>query len=198
MSETYRPLLGISMGDPGGIGPEICVKALDTPAVYDTCRPLVVGDAEIVRDAVRFCSLELEVSPCDRAAEGGYHPGAIDVLDLDNLPLSALKLGTVTAAQGRASFEYVARVIALALAGEVDGTVTAPINKAALNAGGCHYAGHTEIYGDLTGTADYSMMLADGDFRVTHVSTHVSLREACDRVKTPRVLKVIELTHEAL
>jgi len=83
-------------------------------------------------------------------------------------------------------------------AAKVDGTVTAPINKAALNAGGCHYADHTEIYGELTQTADYSMMLAEGDFRVTHVSTHVSLREACDRVKTPRVLKVIKLTHDAL
>ena len=91
-----------------------------------------------------------------------------------------------------------AKAISLALAGDLNGTVTGPINKAALNAGGYHYAGHTEIYGDLTRTADYTMMLADGDFRVTHVSTHVSLREACDRVKTPRVLKVIELTQEAL
>lgn len=198
MSETYRPLLGISMGDPGGIGPEICAKALGTPAIYDTCRPLLVGDAEIVRDAVRFCGLDLEVAACDRAADGDYQPGTIDVLELGNLPLSALKLGTVTAAQGRASFEYVAKAIALALEGEIDGTVTAPINKAALNAGGYHYAGHTEIYGDLTGTADYSMMLVEGDFRVTHVSTHISLREACERVKVQRVLKVIELTHEAL
>jgi 4-hydroxythreonine-4-phosphate dehydrogenase len=198
MSETDRPLLGISMGDPGGIGPEICAKALDTQVTYDLCRPLVVGDAEILRDAVRFCGLDLQVRVCDRPGDGDYRLGAIDLLDLKNLPLSELQLGTVTAAQGRASFEYVAKVIELAMAGEIDGTATAPINKAALNAGGCHYAGHTEIYADLTGTRDYSMMLAEGDFRVTHVSTHVSLREACDRVRTPRVLKVIELTDEAL
>jgi len=198
MSEPSKPLLGISLGDPGGIGPEICAKALGSPAIYDLCRPLVVGDAEILREAVRFCSLELPIRVCDRPANGAYRPGVIDVLDLGKLPLSALRLGTVTAAQGKASFDYVAKVIALALAGEIDGTVTAPINKAALNAGGCRYAGHTEIYGDLTGTADFTMMLAEGDFRVTHVSTHVSLREACDRVTIPRVLKVIELTHEAL
>jgi len=198
MSETYRPLLGISMGDPGGIGPEICAKALDASTVYELCRPLVVGDAEILRDAVRFCGLDLEVQACDRPADGLYRRGVIEILDLRNLGLPGLQLGTVTAAQGKASFEYVVKVIELAMAREIDGTVTAPINKAALNAGGCHYAGHTEIYGDLTGTKDYSMLLVEGDFRVTHVSTHVSLREACDRVKTPRVLKVIELTHEAL
>jgi len=198
MTDIYRPLLGISMGDPGGIGPEICAKALDSPATYDLCRPLLVGDAEIMRDAVRFCGLDLQVRSCNRPSDGGFRNGAIDILDLRNLPLSVLKPGAVTAEQGRASFAYVAKVIALAMAHEVDGTVTAPINKAALNAGGCHYAGHTEIYADLTRTADYTMMLAEGEFRVTHVSTHVSLREACDRVKTHRVLKVLELTHDAL
>lgn len=198
MSQKYKPLLGITMGDPGGIGPEICAKAFAVPSIYDCCRPLLVGDAEIMRDAVRFCGLQLDVRVCDRPAEGAYQCGAIDVLDLHNLPLSALALGAVTAAQGKASFAYVAKVIELALAKEIDGTVTAPINKAALNAGGCHYAGHTEIYADLTSTRDYTMMLVEGDFRVAHVSTHVSLREACDRVKTPRVLKVIELTHAAL
>jgi len=198
MQRHARPLLGISLGDPGGIGPELCAKALDSPAIYDLCRPLIVGDAEILRHAVDFCGLALRVRACDRSADGVYRPGIIDVLDLCKLPLSALRLGEITAAQGRASFDYVAKVINLALAGEIDGTVTAPINKAALNAGECHYAGHTEIYGDLTGTRDFTMMLAEGAFRVTHISTHVSLREACDRVKTPRVRRVIELTHEAL
>lgn len=120
------------------------------------------------------------------------------MLDLKNLPLGDLQHKTVTPAQGRASFEYVERAIALALAGDIDGTVTGPINKAAINAAGYHYAGHTEIYGTKTGTRDYSMMLADGGFRVTHVSTHVSLREACDRVKKERVEKVIHLTHDTL
>lgn len=198
MSTRPKPLLGISMGDPGGIGPEICAKSLDSPATYNLCRPLVVGDAEILRDAVRFCGLALRVRACGQLSDAAYRHGTIDVLDLRRLPSSALRLGTATAAQGKASFDYVTQVIILALAGEIDGTVTAPISKAALNAGGCRYAGHTEIYGDLTQTTDFTMMLAEGDFRVTHVSTHVSLREACDRVTTPRVLKVIELTHKAM
>jgi 4-hydroxythreonine-4-phosphate dehydrogenase len=109
-----------------------------------------------------------------------------------------LKYKQVTAGQGQASFEYVAKVIELALAKEIDGTVTGPINKAAINAAGHHFAGHTEIYAELTKVRDYAMMLADRNFRVVHVSTHVSLREACERVKKDRILRVIDLTFDVL
>jgi 4-hydroxythreonine-4-phosphate dehydrogenase len=192
------PIVGISMGDPGGIGPEICAKALALEEMYGICRPIVVGDAGLMRNAVEFSRLQLGVKGCERVAEAGFRPGTIDVFDLRNLPLAELKHKQVTAGQGRASFEYVARVIELALAREIDATVTGPINKAAINAAGYHYAGHTEIYADLTKTRNYSMMLAEGNFRVAHVSTHVSLREACERVKTERVLSVIRLSHDAL
>ncbi|MGB5985139.1 MAG: 4-hydroxythreonine-4-phosphate dehydrogenase PdxA [Desulfobacterales bacterium] len=193
-----RPLLGITMGDPGGIGPEICVKALADPEILSFCRPLIVGDAAILADAVAFCGLTLKIRAWGQVDQARFVPGTLDVLDLKNLPLAALRHKTVTAAQGRASFAYIDEVIRLALAGEIDATVTGPINKAAINAAGFHYAGHTEIYAEKTGTRDYAMMLADGNFRVTHVSTHLSLREACRRVKTARVLKVIQLTHETL
>ena len=192
------PLLAITMGDPAGIGAEVTVKALTGPDMYAVCRPLVIGDTRIVEDAIRFCNLPLTTRAVTDPAQGNYQPGVIDVLDLHNMPLEHLKPGTVSAEQGNASFEYIAKAIELALADKVDGTVTAPINKEAINTAGHHYAGHTEIYGKLTGTRDYAMMLADGNFRVIHVSTHVSLREACDRVKTPRVLRVIELAHAAL
>jgi 4-hydroxythreonine-4-phosphate dehydrogenase len=197
-STVSRPLLGITMGDPGGVGPEVCVRALDMPEIYSLCRPLIIGDSGIIGNAVNFCSLNLSVNSCQRPEDGLYRHGTLDVLDLQNLPLGDLRHKTVTPAQGKASFEYVDRAIALALAGDIDGTVTGPINKAAINAAGYHYAGHTEIYGTKTGTRDYSMMLADGGFRVTHVSTHVSLREACDRVKKKRVEKVIHLTNDTL
>ncbi len=195
---SSRPLLGITMGDPGGIGPEICAKALNETTIHEACRPIVVGDAQIMANAVRFSNLGLRVNACEQPGDGRFTPGILDVLDLKNLPLADLRHKTVTPAQGNAAFAYVDRAIALALAGTIDGTVTGPINKAAINAAGFHYAGHTEIYGEKTGATDYAMMLADGDFRVTHVSTHVSLREACDRVKKARVLKVIQLTHATL
>ena len=195
---SHLPLLGITMGDPGGIGPEVCAKALAAKEIYAVCRPLIVGDAAIMANAVSFSNLDLAVNTCRQVTDGRFTPGILDVLDLGNMPMAELSHKTVTAAQGRASFAYIDRVIALALAGKIDGTVTGPINKAAINAAGFHYAGHTEIYGEKTGTTDYAMMLADGNFRVTHVSTHVSLREACDLVKQARILKVIQLTHSTL
>jgi 4-hydroxythreonine-4-phosphate dehydrogenase len=198
MSVSKLPIIGISMGDPSGIGPEICAKALGLKELYEIGRPIVVGDAGIVGDAVRFSGLRLGVASCRKVSEAQFVHGVIDVFDLENLPLDHLRHKQVTAEQGRASFEYVAKVIELAMAGQIDATVTGPINKAAINAGGYHYAGHTEIYADLTQTRDYSMMLAEGDFRVAHVSTHVSLRKACERVKKERVLTVIRLAHEAL
>jgi 4-hydroxy-L-threonine phosphate dehydrogenase PdxA len=197
-STSKRPLLGITMGDPGGIGPEVCVKALADFKVFDICRPMIVGDAGIMANAVSLCRLNLDVHACQRIMEGRFFPERIDVLDLKNMPMAELRHKTVTPVQGKASFEYIDRVIALAMSRDIDGTVTGPINKAAINAAGFHYAGHTEIYADKTGTSDYAMMLTDRGFRVTHVSTHVSLREACDRVKKARILKVIELTNRTL
>ena len=199
MTQTpNKPLLGITMGDPGGIGPEICVKALAEPDIYDICRPLVVGDGEVMIEALRFCRLPLTVQRCGRPADGRYECGTVDVLDLKNMPIGRLRYKQVSTEQGQAAFEYVAKVIEMALVDQIDATVTSPINKAAINAAGHHYAGHTEIYSTLTATPDVSMMLTDGSFRVAHVSTHVSLREACDRVKKERVLRVIELAYGTL
>lgn len=186
------------MGDPAGIGPEVCAKALALEEIYGICRPIVVGDAGVMADAVRFCGLNLKTAARTKVAAAAFTLGTVDVFDLANLPLGQLRHKQVTAEQGRASFEYVAKLIELAMAGEIDATVTGPINKAAINAGGFHYAGHTEIYAELTRTRDYSMMLAEGSFRVAHVSTHVSLKTACERVKKERVLTVIRLAHEAL
>ena len=198
MTVNKRPILGISVGDPGGIGPEITLKALNLADIYETCRPIAVADMGVMEDALRFSGVNIKLNRIAHPSEGCYQHGTVDVLDMDNLELDALKYKHVTAAQGRASFEYVRKVIELALADEIDGTVTGPINKEAINAAGFHYAGHTEIYADLTNTRDYAMMLVDGDFRVVHVSTHVSLKEACERVKKERVLRVIDLAHSAL
>jgi 4-hydroxythreonine-4-phosphate dehydrogenase len=198
VKRTDRPLIGISVGDPGGIGPEVTVKALALPQTYRICRPLVVADAALMREAVRVAGAVVELRAVRSPAEGTYRPGVIDVLDLGNVDLGRLRYGMVSAEQGRASFEFVRRLIELALAGEIDATVTGPIHKEALNLAGFRYAGHTEIYADLTGTRDYAMMLLDGDFRVAHVSTHLSLRQAIERVRIDRVLTVIRLAADAL
>jgi 4-hydroxythreonine-4-phosphate dehydrogenase len=198
MQSSKRPILGISVGDPGGIGPEITAKALNQSDIYDAVQPLVVGDSRVMEDALRFTDVKLTLNPIQEIQDARFVHGMLDILDINNMPMDRLRYKKVTPDQGKASFEYVAKNIELALNGEIDGTVTGPINKAAIHAAGHHFAGHTEIYATLTDTRDYCMMLTHGGFRVTHVSTHVSLREACDRVKKDRIIRVIGLTHEAL
>jgi 4-hydroxythreonine-4-phosphate dehydrogenase len=193
-----RLFVGISVGDPAGIGPEITAKALASQEIYEICRPLVVAEAEMMGDAIRFSKLDLKIHSVFSPKEGLYQYGAIDLLDLKNIDAKSIRHKTISADYGRASFEYVKKVIALALAKEIDATVTGPISKEALNIAGFHYSGHTEIYADLTRTRDYAMMLVHDHFRVIHVSTHVSLREACDRVKKDRIHRVINLGYDAV
>ena len=195
---SHLPIVAISVGDPAGIGPEITAKALATPGLCDIVRSLVVSDRRVMDEAICFSGLSLQTRAVADPSEGRYEPGTIDVFDVANADPENLEYGKVSAATGRASFEYVRRAIELAMSGKVRATVTGPIHKEAINLAGFHYAGHTEIYADLTGTKDYTMMLADGAFRVVHVSTHCALREACDRVKKDRVLKVIALGYDAL
>lgn len=204
-----RPILGITMGDPFGNGPEISVQALADPAVYDRCRPLIVGDVSAMEYAVKAAKkvsgVDVAIHPIHAVSEAGFQPGTIDVYDMgivkpSDIPGSAddpkpFGLGA-TALGGEAAFQYVKKVIELAMAGEVDATVTNALSKEAINMAGHHYSGHTEIYADFTGTDKYTMMLAHEDLRVVHVSTHVSLREACDRVKKARVLDVIRIANE--
>jgi 4-hydroxythreonine-4-phosphate dehydrogenase len=194
----YRPLIGISVGDPAGIGPEITAKALSLPGIYDICRPLAVAETEMMKDALKFSGLDGEIHAVSSPGEGLYKLGVIDVLDMKNLDAKSIRHKVVSSECGRASFEYVRKVIELAMSGEIDATVTGPINKEAINRAGFHYSGHTEIYADLTHTKDYAMMLMHEQFRVIHVTTHVSLREACDRVKKDRVYKVINLGYDTL
>ena len=192
-----RKILGITMGDPAGVGPEITVKALQDPKVYESCKPLVVGDAAILERACGFVGAKCTIHPVADPSEGLYEHGIIDILDLGLLKPEDFAIGQVSAAAGDAAFRYVRKVIELAMDGKVDATVTNPLNKEAMNLAGHHFSGHTEIYAYYTGTEHYTMMLAHKDLRVVHVSTHVSLREACDRVKKDRVLEVIRIADKA-
>jgi 4-phospho-D-threonate 3-dehydrogenase / 4-phospho-D-erythronate 3-dehydrogenase len=192
------PIIGISMGDPAGIGPEIAAKALAKKEVYEICRPLITGDASVMEQAVNIAKVNLQVRSIAKVSEAKFSYGVIDVVDLKDVDVNRLEHGKVSAMAGKAAFEAVKKVIELAMAEEIDATVTGPIHKEAINIAGFHYTGHTEIYADFTKTKDYSMMLVDGNLRVVHVSTHVSLRQACDKVKKERVLKVIQLAYDTM
>ena len=198
MEMEERLIIGITMGDPASIGPEITVKALSLEEIYHKCRPLVIGDANVMEAAVRIVGKDgIKIHPVHSVDEALFEPGTIDVYDMGLVDMDQLERGKVSAMAGEAAFRYVEKVIQMALAGEVDGTVTNAFSKEAINLAGHHYSGHTEVYADMTGTKKYTMMLAHENLRVVHVSTHVSLREACDRVKKDRVLEVIRIAHQA-
>jgi len=193
-----RPIIGITMGDPASIGPEITVKAFARPEIREVSRPLVIGDLRVLERARRIVGHEdIALNAVSSPSEAAFAPDCIDVLDMALVDPDRLPVGQVSAEAGEAAFRYVEKVIALALSGEVDGTVTNAISKEAINLAGHHFSGHTELYAAYTDTKRYTMMLAHGDLRVVHVSTHVSLREACDRVKKERVLEVIRIAWQA-
>ena len=193
-----KPIIGITMGDPASIGPEISVMALTDPKVLERCDPLIVGDAAVMEDAVKVvCPGQVQIRAVQKVKEAVFEPGVINVLDLGLVDMDKLVYGQASAMCGEAAFRYVEKVIQLAMDGEIDATVTNALNKAAINMAGHHFAGHTEIYAHYTNTKNYTMMLAHENLRVVHISTHVSLREACDRVKKDRVLSVIRIANDA-
>ena len=158
---------------------------------------LVTGDAKVMEWAVKQMGTAQKINAIDTVAEAKFELGTIDVIDLKCVDMDTFEPGKVAPQCGNAAFVSIVKAIELAMANEVDGTVTAPLNKEALHKGGHNFDGHTEIYAHYTGTKKYAMLLADEFLRVIHVSTHVSLREACDRVKKDRIIEVTELISDA-
>ncbi len=192
----YKPILGITMGDACGAGPEITAMAMQDPAVREQARMLVIGDAATMQQAANIAHVSAKVVAVPSPAEARYEPGTIEVIDLKNIDLSRLTYGKVNAMAGKAAVQYVLKAIELAQGEEIDAIVTAPLNKEAMNLAGYHYQGHTEILAEKCG-CKVSMLLVTGNLRVTHVTTHCSLQEAIDRCQKPRILEVIALTDDA-
>lgn len=197
---TQPPTLALTLGDPAGTGPELILKALAQPEVRALAPMLIVGDAATLAAAQRFTGTALELITVDRAADAPAVAarGAVPVLDLRNVDAARFQVGRIDPMCGHAAYESIKRATELALAGEVQAIVTSAINKAALNAAGHHFDGHTGLLAQLCGRPGATMMLVADKLRVSHVSTHVSLRQAIDRVRPERILKVLELTHEAV
>jgi 4-hydroxythreonine-4-phosphate dehydrogenase len=198
MKKVERPIVAITLGDPASIGPEITIKAFAGHDLANRCRPLVIGDAAVLERARSFPGMPaVSVNRIDSVSQARFEPGTIDILDLgcckDGLP----PVGVVSEQAGDAAFRYVVKAIELAKERIVDATVTNALNKEAMNKAGHHFDGHTEIYAHYTDVTDQTMMLVHGDLRVVHVSTHVSLRKACDLVRKPRVLQVIKIADKA-
>lgn len=193
-----KPTIAITMGDPAGIGAEVTVRALAHSALYQICTPVVIGSAEALVDANRFTGCRLSLHEIQTPDQAAGTPGMLDYIDPAPLAPGSYVPGKVSAACGDAAFSYVTHGISLAKSGDVAAVVTGPINKEALNLAGHHFDGHTEIFAHYTDTTNYAMLLASGNLRVIHVTTHVSLRQACDLVRAPRVLDTIRLAKRAL
>jgi len=190
-----RPILAITMGDPGGIGPEIICKALGHPHVYEQSKPLVVGERRAIDAALRITQSALRTHVVDDPVQTAGEPGVLDLLDLANIDIEQHGRGRVSPDVGRAAYEYLERATHLALADQVGAIVTAPLNKEALSEAGWVGVGHTELLARFAGVPDKSvaMMLASNRLRVVHVSTHVSLRRAIELVTPERIVTTARL-----
>jgi len=196
-TRNRRPILAITMGDPAGIGPEIVLKALQDPDIYERCRPVVIGDRRILERACAWMETHLKFEVVTDPADGNYDPGVLTLIDLQNARPEDCPVGEVSAAGGKAALAYVERACDLALAGEVDAIVTAPLNKESINLAGFPYPGHTELLKERTKADRVTMLLVGSKLRVVHVSTHVSLAQAVRLVKKERIEEVITLAHDA-
>lgn len=194
-----KPVIGITMGDAAGVGPEVIVKALAHPQVYNRSRPLVIGDARRLEQAIKITGVRLVVRPVDEAAIEAveYAPGIVPCIDLGLVPES-LAWGQLSALAGDAAYQYLAMAARLALAGRIQAICTAPLNKEALHAGGHPFPGHTEMLAHLTGAGEVSMMLSTPKLRVVHVTTHIGLLDAIARIEPGLVERTITRGYEAL
>ena len=197
MMSNYLPVIGITMGDAAGVGPEVVVKSLTHESLYRQCRPLVIGDAGRLEEANRIVGGTASVRRIEKASEARYEPGIINCFDLGLIP-AGLPFGTLSAVAGDAAYRYIARAVELAKSGEIDAICTAPLNKEALHAGGHKYPGHTEMLAHLTGIDEVSMMLVAPQLRVIHVTTHIGIIDAIRKIEPGLVQRTIERGHATL
>jgi 4-hydroxythreonine-4-phosphate dehydrogenase len=197
MKDT-RPIIGITMGDPVGIGPEIIMLALGDSSLYKCCRPLVFGDLRILDAAGRCLSCPVALNKVKSPASGKYAIGSIDVVDQTDLDPAKVSWGNPSGLTGRAMIAYIKCAVDMAIAGEIAAVATAPINKTAMKMAGSKFLGHTEYIAHRTKSENFVMMMAGEKLRVALVTIHLSLKEAAASLTTENILKTIEITHGSL
>jgi len=193
-----RPIVGITMGDPVGIGPEIVFLALGSPSLYNVCRPLVLGDLQILQTAKKTTGSTVRLESVDDPDSGGYANGCIDVLNLSNLDPDKIAWGKPTVLSGRAMVDYITAGIDMATCGQIAAVVTCPINKKAMQKAGFSYHGHTELLAERTQSHDFAMMLAGSKLRVVLVTIHTALKNVPAILSGEIILQKIRLTGRSL
>jgi 4-hydroxythreonine-4-phosphate dehydrogenase len=196
--KTGKPVIGITMGDPSGIGPEIIIKSFGNEVIRDS-NVVVIGDYTVMTAAYDLLKPDsFKLNSVNSISDCSFNNKTLNILDLKLTGMDQLQCGKVNAASGSAAFECLKKAIELANNNEIDAIATAPLNKEALHLAGHKYAGHTEILADLTGTINYAMLLYDKKLSVIHVSTHISLLQAVTGLKRQRIEKVTELADQSM
>jgi 4-hydroxythreonine-4-phosphate dehydrogenase len=192
------PTIGITMGDAAGISPEILVKSLADPSIREFCEPIVLGDIRVIAAAAKAAGLDLQLRAIERPSAWRREGAAFGVVDYGDVDPATVKIGVIEPALGAAAVRYTREAARYALSGEIEGIVSAPLNKESMRAAGFHYEGATEIFAEEAGVKRYAMVLLLGEMRLLLLTNHMSLREACDKVTKARVHEKIMLAHEAL
>jgi len=194
----HLPIIGITMGDPVGIGPEILVKALNDPKLYSLCKPVILGDANIVKQALQLVNLNPNINIIEEPGQGRYHHNILDIINFSDFSEIFCNSSVPSIDTGKAMQNYITRGIDLALINEIDGLVTCPITKTALKLAGSQFHGHTELLADRTKSKEYAMMLAGDNLKVILVTIHIPLNKVSQNLTTKGILKKIRLTHTSL
>lgn len=195
--ETH-PVIGITMGDPVGIGPEIVLKALSDKSLYDICHPLVLGDIQVLALLNASLGTGLALRAVKKPEQAHYQPGVIDVVGLSSLAQDQLQPGHPTLSTGRAMVDYITKGIDWAMQGSIHALATSPINKHALSKAGFRFEGHTELLAERTKTSNYVMMLAGAKLRVALVTIHIPFADISRRLSRRAIIKTIDITQDAL
>ncbi|NNK83954.1 MAG: 4-hydroxythreonine-4-phosphate dehydrogenase PdxA, partial [Desulfobacterales bacterium] len=196
--KKYRPIIGITMGDPVGIGPEIILAALNDPLIYEICRPLVIGDMSWLLNLKKHLKSNLNFNAIKRATSGVYQCGCVDIIGTFQLDPEEILWAQPTVLTGKAMISYIVTATDMALEGEIDAMVTCPINKEAMHKAGYYYNGHTELIAEQTKSTDFSMMLAGDKLRVVLVTIHLPLKDVAFVLSTEKIMQTLIIANSSL
>ncbi len=187
-----RSFIAVPIGDPAGVGPEIVAKSVASKDVTAAAKCVIVGNKEVMDNAIKITGENLTVNVIDDVEQGDYREGILNLIHIDNMDMSQFAFGKVSGMCGKAAYDYIEKSIELANNGKVDAVATTPINKESLRAGGINFIGHTEIFGALTNTEDPLTMFETNGLRVFFLTRHVSLREMLDMIKKDRIIDYVK------
>ncbi|NOY68169.1 MAG: 4-hydroxythreonine-4-phosphate dehydrogenase PdxA [Deltaproteobacteria bacterium] len=195
---TYKPVIGITMGDPVGIGPEVICRALARDDLFSEVRPVIIGDPGIMAKALESTGVCLNLSVVANPGNCLFQPGCIEVMDISSLEPITVQWAEPDVNTAKAMLDYITTAVDLAIGRDIDAMVTAPINKVALKMAECPHPGHTELIATRTGCRRYAMMLAGKRLRVVLVTIHTALSNVPGELSIEKIVEIAELTHESL